>query len=313
MWYNLIKTYTAVIISGNWFNRCLHDVLTVTAHEGVGHGLVAAVGQSPVTPAVGTLSCGLVALVPLALPRADANDTVHQLALGLLLLQVVVLSDAVDELADLVGLAGERGVGRALGQLVDLVQGVQLQQLLGDEGVDVRARVAQVVQVVVLAGEQAGVADRPVAFPFTGRTGPFWGGDRVPYCLTRDAHIRVAEAVTRGQLGGLGGLAGLQGNATGGVAHGHAIRRVRLAARFRGMVCGALVNRQTGLSAAIKSTGQYAADKSLAAAPAHRGTGATGMSGAGRVVCGPGDKSDSLRAPCRAVPWVASAATVLVL
>lgn len=73
-----------------------------------------------------------MALVPLALPRADANDSVHQLALGLLLLQVVVLGNAVDELTDLVGLAGERGVRGALGKLVDLVQGVKLQQLLGD-------------------------------------------------------------------------------------------------------------------------------------------------------------------------------------
>lgn len=93
-----------------------------------------------------------MALVSLALPRADADDAVHQLALGLLLLQVVVLGDAVDELADLVGLAGERGVGGALGQLVDLVQGVKLQQLLGDERVNVCARVTQVVQVIVLTG-----------------------------------------------------------------------------------------------------------------------------------------------------------------
>lgn len=123
----------------------LSDILTVTAYEGVGHGLVAAVRKSPVAPPIRTLSGGLMALVSLALSRADAYDPVHQLALGLLLLQVVILGDAVDELADLVGLAGERRVGGALGQLVDLVQGVKLQQLLGDEGVNVRARFAQVV------------------------------------------------------------------------------------------------------------------------------------------------------------------------
>ncbi len=149
---NRINIYTAVIIHVNCFFKMWHDILTVTAHESVGHGLVAAVGESPVVPPVGTLPRRLVALVPLPLSRADADDSVHQLALGLLLLQVVVLSDAVDELADLVGLAGERGVGRALGQLVNLVQGVQLQQLLGDERVDVCARVTQVIQVIVLTG-----------------------------------------------------------------------------------------------------------------------------------------------------------------
>lgn len=126
--------------------------LTVTAHEGVGHGLVAAVREGPVAPPVRTLSCRLMALVSLALPGADADDSVHQLALGLLLLQVVVLSDAVDELADLVGLAGERGVGGALGQLVNLVQGVKLQQLLGDKRVNICARVTQIIQVIVLTG-----------------------------------------------------------------------------------------------------------------------------------------------------------------
>ncbi len=130
----------------------LHDTLTVTADESVGHGLVAAVRQSPVTPPVWTLSCGLMALVSLALPRADADDAVHKLALGLLLLQVVVLGDAVDELTDLIGLAGERGVRGALGQLIDLVQGIKLQQLLGNKRVNVRACLAQVVQVIVLTG-----------------------------------------------------------------------------------------------------------------------------------------------------------------
>ena len=144
---------SCVIVNPNCFKKMkLRGVLTVTAHERVGHGLVAAVREGPVAPPVRTLPRRLVALVPLALPRTDADDAVHQLALGLLLLQVVVLSDAVDELADLVGLAGERGVGSALGQLVDLVQGVELQQLLGDERVNVCARVAQVIQVIVLPG-----------------------------------------------------------------------------------------------------------------------------------------------------------------
>ena len=234
----------------------LTDILTVAARdEGVGHGLVAAVREGPVAPPIRTLPRGLMALVPLALARADADDPVHQLALGLLLLQVVVLSDAVDELADLDGLAGEGRVRGALGQLVDLVQGVQLQQLLGDERVNVCARVAQVVQVVVVTGQQAGVADRPVALPSARRTGPFGGGDRIPDRLARDAHVRVAEAVTRGQFGGFGDFARLQRNATGGVGDGHAISRVRLAAHLRRMVCGALVNGQAGLPAAIKSTG----------------------------------------------------------
>lgn len=126
--------------------------LTVTAQEGVGHGLIAAVRQGPVTPPVRTLSRRLVALVSLALPGADADDSVHQLALGLLLLQVVVLSDAVDELTDLVGLAGERGVRGAFGQLVNLVQGIKLQQLLGDKRVNICACVTQVIQVIVLTG-----------------------------------------------------------------------------------------------------------------------------------------------------------------
>lgn len=89
---------------------------------------------------------------------------------------------------------------------------------------------------------------------------------------------------------------------------------MRLATCFRGMVCGALVNRQTGLSGAIKSTGQYTADKSLTAAPAHRGAGATGLSAGRRVVCRPGNETYGLRAPRRAISWMASsAATVLVL
>lgn len=129
--WHLINVYTLVIIYVNGF-KVFRDILTVTAHESVGHGLVAAVRESPVAPAIRTLSCRLMALVSLALPRADADDPVHQLALGLLLFQVVVLGDAVDELTDLVGLAGERRVRGALGQLVDLVQGVKLQQLLGD-------------------------------------------------------------------------------------------------------------------------------------------------------------------------------------
>ncbi len=45
------------------------------------------------------------------------------------------------------------------------------------------------------------------------------------------------------------------------------------------------MNRQAGLSAAVKSTGQYTADKSLAAAPAHGGAGATGMSAGRCAVC----------------------------
>lgn len=125
-------------------------ILTITAHEGVCHGLVATVGEGPVPPAVMMLPGRQVTLVPFALPRADADDPVHQLALGLLLLQVVVLSDAVDELADLVGLAGEGGIGGALGQLVNLMQGVKLQQLLGDQRVNVF--VALLIQVVVLVG-----------------------------------------------------------------------------------------------------------------------------------------------------------------
>lgn len=217
----------------------------------------------------------------------------HQLALGLLLLQVVVLSDAVDELADLVGLAGEGGVGGALGQLVDLMQGVKLQQLLGDERVNVC--VVVVVQVVVLVGQQAGVAHRPLAFPLTGLASPFGGSNWILYCLTCNAHIWVAETVTLGQSGGLGGLIiGLQRDAASRVGHSHAIGRSRLTARFRGMVCRALVNRKARLPGAIKSTGQYTTDKSLTATPAHRGTGATGLSAAWHAICRPWNKSYSL-------------------
>lgn len=88
---------------------------------------------------------------------------------------------------------------------------------------------------------------------------------------------------------------------------------MRLAACFGGMVCGALVNRQAGLPAAIKSTGQYTADKSLTATPAHGGAGATGMSAGGRAVRRARNKPYRLRAPARAVARLASAATVLVL
>lgn len=232
-----------------------------------------------------------MALVPLALSGADADDPVHQLALGLLLLQVVVLSDAVDELADLVGLAGERGVRGALGQLVNLVQGVELQQLLGDQRVNVCACIAQVIQVIVVTGQQAGVADRPLCLPPAGRTGSFGGSNWIPDRLTCDAHIRVAEAVTCGQFRGFGRLAGLQRDPAGGVGHRHAIRRVRLTACFRGVVCGALIYRQAGLSAAIKPTGQYTADKSLTATPAHGGTRATGMSAGRGAVRRTRDKS----------------------
>lgn len=177
----------------------------------------------------------------------------HQLALGLLLFQVVVLRNAVDELADLVGLAGEGGVGGALGQLVDLMQRVELQQLLGDQRVNVCARVAH-IQVVVFTGQKAGVAHGPLVLPFPWGSGPLGGRNRVPDRPPCDAHIRVVEAVVGGQLGGFGRLVRLQWNATGGVGQGQAIGRVRVASRFGGLVCGALVNRQAGLPAAVKST-----------------------------------------------------------
>lgn len=146
-----------------------------------------------------------MAFVSLALSSADADDPVHQLALCLLLLQVVVLGNAVDELTDLIGLAGERRVRGALSQLVNLVQGVKLQQLLGDKRVNVCARVTQVIQVVVVAGYEAGVADRPVVVPpAPGRTGPFGWRKWISYRLTCNAHIWVTEAVTGGQLGDFG-------------------------------------------------------------------------------------------------------------
>lgn len=263
-------------------NCARKSILTVT--EGVGHGLVPTVWQGPVAPAVGPLSSRLIALVSPALPGADADDPVHQLALGLLLFQVVVLGDAVDELADLVGLAGEGRVGGALGQLVDLMQRVELQQLLGDQRVNVRARVAH-VQVVVFTRQKAGVARRPLALPFPWGADPLGGRNWVPDCATRDAHIWVTEAVVRGQLGGFGRLAGLQRKTTCGVGYSHAVRWVRFASSFGGVVCGALVDRQAGLPAAVESTREHAADKSLAAAPAHGGAGAAGMSVAGGAVC----------------------------
>lgn len=208
----------------------------------------------------------------------------HQLALSLLLFQVVVLGNAVDELADLVGLAGEGRVGGALGQLVDLMQRVELQQLLGDQGVNVCARVAH-VQVVVFARQKAGVAHGPLAVPFPWGSGPLGGRNLVPDRPPCDAHIGVAEAVAGGQLGGFGGLVRLQRNATRGVGQGQAVGRVGVASRFGGLVCGALVNRQARLPAAVKSARQYAADKRLAAAPAHGGAGATGRSVGGGAVC----------------------------
>lgn len=104
-------------MSINMICKMLLDGLTVAKRGG--HGLIAAVWESPITSTVWTSRMG--ALVLLALPCADADDPVHQLALSLLLLKVVVLGNAVDELADFVGLARERGVGGALGQLVDLV------------------------------------------------------------------------------------------------------------------------------------------------------------------------------------------------
>lgn len=74
-----------------------------------------------------------------ALAGADADDAPHQPALGVLLVQVVVLSDAVDEVRDLVGLLQEDGVRGALGQLVDLVDAEELRELLEDEHVDLAA------------------------------------------------------------------------------------------------------------------------------------------------------------------------------
>lgn len=172
------------------------DLLTVAA-QGVGHGFVAAVRQSPVVPAVGTLARRLLAGLLLGLTRADADDPVHQLALRLLLLQIVVLGNVVDEFADLVGLAEERGIGRALGELFDLMEGVKLQELLGDKRVNVCA-VARVVQVVAVVGQQAGVADRSLALPFCGWTGPFGDIHRIIYKLPSKANIWVTEAFAYG-------------------------------------------------------------------------------------------------------------------
>lgn len=74
-----------------------------------------------------------------AFPGADADDASDQPALGILLIQVVVLSYAVDEVRDLVGLLQEDGVRGALGQLVDLVDAEQLRELLEDQDVDLPA------------------------------------------------------------------------------------------------------------------------------------------------------------------------------
>lgn len=238
--------------------------LTVAAHESVGHGLIATVREGPVAPPIRTLHRRLGVLVPFALSCADADDAMHQLALCLLLLQVVVLGDAVDELADLIGLTGEGGVRCALGQLVNLMKGVELQQFLGNERVNVGAGVTQVIKVQVLPGVQAGVADWPLAVALAGCAccagNMAWLCRKYGYRLTCNSYILVAEAVAGRQFGGFGRLAGLQWYATGGVGHSHAIGGVGLTACFGGVVCGALVDRQAGLSAAIEAAGQDTAD-----------------------------------------------------
>ncbi len=100
-------------------------LLTIT--KGEGHGLVPTVGQRSIPPPVSMLYC-VVRFIVFAfvtfrgfVAGADAYDAVHQSTLRFLLLQVVVLSNAVDQVADLNGFPGEGHVGCAFGKLLDLV------------------------------------------------------------------------------------------------------------------------------------------------------------------------------------------------
>lgn len=113
----------------------------LTGAEGKGHGFMSAVRQCPIPPPIWLQQCILGFAVfaftafrslRLVFARADAYDAVYKPALGLLLLQVVVLRNAVDQVADLVGLAWEWQVWGTLGQLFDLVQFIKLQKLLGN-------------------------------------------------------------------------------------------------------------------------------------------------------------------------------------
>lgn len=259
-------------------NRLKLSVLTVTADEG--HGFIAAVGwkSSIATSANGSGRSppSLQTSVLLVLAGADANDAMHQPALGLALLQVKVLGNTVDELADLVSLAGEGGVRGAAGQLVDLVQGVQLQQFLADQRIHVTQLLCFFLLVIVQR-QKTGTTDRAAAVPNTrpaGCSAPLGGGDRVHYRLACDANIRVAEAVTGGQLGMSAGLAISSQAPSTPLWTG-------LCASFGRVVCGTFSASgsygQTWLPAAIEATGEKAADKRLAGAPAQGAAGSTCM------------------------------------
>lgn len=214
---------------------------------------------------------------------ADADDAVHQPTLGLLLLQVVVVCDAVDEVADLVGLPRERQVGRAFGQLLDLVQFIKFQELFGDERVDVRAATVQIVQIQILPGDDTGVADGPLAVSLRGGAGGGPGPARgrvrghgvLDHPLAGDVDVAVPEAAGAGQLPG---LAVLQTHAARGVRQRRAVGLPLLGLGFGRVIRGALVGRQAGFARAVEAAGEDAAQQSLTAAPAERGARAAGVS-----------------------------------
>lgn len=291
--------------------------LTVAADEG--HSFIAAVGEKgsiAASPGVGVGGGSpnpRLAPVLLVLAGADADDAMHQSALGLALLQVEVLGDAVNELADLVGLAGEGGVGGAAGQLVDLVQSVQLQQLLADQRVHI-AQLLRLLLLVVVQREQTGTADGAPAVPTAPsarRSIPLRGGNRVHHCLASDANVRVAEAVAGGQLRVSAWLA-VSSPAT------YTPWGAGLCARFRRVVRGALGagggSGQARLPATVEATGEQAADQGLAGAPAQGTTGTAGVSARRpAAVSRAWDKPYSLRPSARPRPGVAAAAGVSVV
>lgn len=264
------------IQSKNGFEKKISGCLTV--RKGEGHGLVPAVGQRSVPPPVHLLHSIVFALIAFGglVAGADADDAVHQPTLGLLLLQVVVVRDAVDQVADLVRLARERQVGRAFGQLLDLVQFIKFKKLFGDERVDVRAAVVQVVQIQVLPGD-AGVADGPLAVFLRRRPGPARGrvrGHRVLHPLAGDVDVAVPEAARAGQLPR---LAVLHARAARGVGQGRAVGLPWLALGFGRVIRGALVGRQAGLAGAVEAAGEDAAQQGFTAAPAERRARAAGL------------------------------------
>lgn len=137
-------------------------VVTEGDHVAVPHGVVAAVRQRPLPPGG--------RLLPGDLPRADADDAAHQPTLGLLLAHFVFLRQRVDELVDGLALVQEERVRGAARQLLDLILRVELQQLLGNQGVHVLRLVLPVLQLHGLVqGRVAGLGGAAQRAPLSGR------------------------------------------------------------------------------------------------------------------------------------------------